>query len=1420
MNTVLNRVRNTALIAGALALLAPAILLASPALAEGAPTATSCDSAAGAEGMVVVQQTALPVTGWDGSYSYDASSTTPAFDRVGYCLELAPTTGAASYVYTAMDAYTADPTKLGIPTSTSDIRRQRVEDLSIRSNVAGVPTGDDLTGYIEMWDLNYDQASSGQFPGASATAFDTDDRPVPSAIPGYGSFQVHRIAPDLDSAVPASTVLAVNHWNVGTIETGIGTNTSGSPDWTQTNNGSGYSSRVLTVYAHPRDVTVAVAPQSQQLYPRDSTNHASVVVSGTVTNAAVDQVKLVVSGGLEGDAETLARSVSGAGTAFSFTKQITAGLYDYTFALQTVSGGVTRTVSTATDVVAGDMIVIQGQSNAESIGLSAADQALANVNASTFIRSFGTPEENPVLSEAYRTWNFAMGNVGSVGASRWNTGHVGLWGIAMARKLLDAYHVPIAVFNGARGGQPIDYFQRNDADRGDTATNYGRFYDRLIAAGAAGHITAWFYYQGETDGDNASGHVQGFGNLLADWTQDFGDGDTREIPFYPFQVRNSCEVQTKGITLRDEQRRLPETFPDYDITVLSVTGVPAHDGCHFRYPSGYEVIADEAAAVVARDAFGGPTSGVSAPDPVSVTGASQDRALIVNLRSKTDTLTVHGDPSVDFALTGTSAQVISVTYLPGGRLRLGLSAVLGTGDATLTYLAHNGVGPSISTSRQVGLLSFNRLPITKAPINPADARLSSITVDGTPVPAFVPTTPSYFVPISSGATAPVVVGTPSAAGATVAVTSSASNAVLTVTSADGTVNARYTVWFTVAPAAGACTVDAPWQTAGWGTAAQSSFCQTGRSEFTVGDATGGMWTSYDALSTVYQPDALAVGGTFETRVTSLTTYNGPDTRAGIVVRNSLATGRSGSKGYGTVVVSNRDGAYTQTDSSSDGYLDSESAHVTSVRFPVYLKVSRTATNTIVAAYRKHVTDPWTTINTMTLTAADPLVDVGVFATTNATATTLESAVFSGARFGTVAAPPVAVATPQVSGTARVGSTLTASVSDSVPSDAVLSYQWLRDGVVIPGASAATYPVTSADYGHSIAVEADGTATGYAPGRAESAHVAVALAWTELALTSLSGTAAYGSTLSVDQGVTPSDAALSYQWTLDGSAIDEAVGTSYTPSLADIGHRVSVRVQATSAGLVSSYSSAPAKIVAPASFSATAAPVASGAAVVGGTLGVSDGEYSVSGVSVAFQWLAGGSPIAGATGSSLEVTPDLAGAAVSARVTASRAGYADVVTTTTPVTVAAGSFAVTGVPVVSGAAVVGGSLSVSDGSYSVAGVSVGFQWLAGGSPIAGATGSSLEVTPDLAGAAVSARVTASRAGYADVVTTTTPVTVSAGSFAVSVVPVVSGAAVVGGSLSVSDGEYSVAGVSVSRQWLAGGVPVAGATGASFAVTPDL
>ncbi|MDM4764243.1 glycoside hydrolase, partial [Galbitalea sp. SE-J8] len=214
----------------------------------------------------------------------------------------------------------------------------------------------------------------------------------------------------------------------------------------------------------------------------------------------------------------------------------------------------------------------------------------------------------------------------------------------------------------------------------------------------------------------------------------------------------------------------------------------------------------------------------------------------------------------------------------------------------------------------------------------------------------------------------------------------------------------------------------------------------------------------------------------------------------------------------------------------------------------------------------------------------------------------------------------------------------------------------------------------------------------------------------------------------------------------------------------------------------------------------------GAAVVGGTLTSSPANWDLPDVDVAYQWLRDGSPIAGATSPSLEVTAADLGTALSVRATASRAGYADGTSTSTPVTVSAGSFAVAVVPVVSGAAVVGGTLSVSDGEYSVAGVSVSRQWLAGGVPVAGATGASFAVTPDLVGVPVSVRVTASRAGYADVVSVTDPVTVSAGSFAVSVVPVVSGAAVVGGTVSVTDGEYSVAGVSVSRQWLAGGVPV--------------
>jgi surface antigen len=59
-------------------------------------------------------------------------------------------------------------------------------------------------------------------------------------------------------------------------------------------------------------------------------------------------------------------------------------------------------------------------------------------------------------------------------------------------------------------------------------------------------------------------------------------------------------------------------------------------------------------------------------------------------------------------------------------------------------------------------------------------------------------------------------------------------------------------------------------------------------------------------------------------------------------------------------------------------------------------------------------------------------------------------------------------TPNLTGTALVGHTLTASPGQFTPAGATPTYQWLRDGVAISGATARTYTLQPADVGHPVA----------------------------------------------------------------------------------------------------------------------------------------------------------------------------------------------------------------------------------------------------------------------------------------------------------------------------------------------------------------
>lgn len=165
--------------------------------------------------------------------------------------------------------------------------------------------------------------------------------------------------------------------------------------------------------------------------------------------------------------------------------------------------------------------------------------------------------------------------------------------------------------------------------------------------------------------------------------------------------------------------------------------------------------------------------------------------------------------------------------------------------------------------------------------------------------------------------------------------------------------------------------------------------------------------------------------------------------------------------------------------------------------------------------------------------------------------------------------------------------------------------------------------------------------------------------------------------------------------------------------------------------------------------ATAPAAPSGSGKVGTALTTAAAPaWSLPSVATTIQWTRGGAPIAGATGTSYDVTSADVGQAVAVTYTGTLAGY-EVATVSTPaVTPVVGDAPVATVaPRIGGTAQLGRTLSVSPGTWSSDSLTFGYQWLRGGSPIAGATGTTYQVAAADVAASLTVAVTATRTGYA-------------------------------------------------------------------------
>lgn len=443
-----------------------------------------------------------------------------------------------------------------------------------------------------------------------------------------------------------------------------------------------------------QQVVLQAFPKDGQLYARKANDFATVTVAGTVVEAGWDEAVLrVATRNAVIEEQFLPLSYAAFGAAFSTTTEIRSGLRDYTFTLSLRGGGQELPVTEAQSVVAGDVFLIAGQSNA--VALDYWNEKRANRSQSWWVRSFGTQALGATESRNNLNWYIAEGE------TQRKRGSVGSWGLLLGEQLVEKLGTPVAIINGAVGGTGIVAHQRNDADPTDTSTIYGRLLWRADQSGLRDQVRAIFWYQGESDGPNASRYGTRFDSMIADWRNDY----PRLRKVYAMQVRQGCAVPADS-DIFEKQRELP--LRHAEVALMSTAALPVHDGCHYFF-AGYEQLSRQLARVVARDFYRrnfGPE--VEPPDAIAAwrANATGDQ-LVVEFDASAVGLTTGPQAAQEFVLD--DGALVTQVSVQGAQLLLQLDRP--TSSTSLRFIGQPGGTPSqVTNGLGIGALLFD-LPL-------------------------------------------------------------------------------------------------------------------------------------------------------------------------------------------------------------------------------------------------------------------------------------------------------------------------------------------------------------------------------------------------------------------------------------------------------------------------------------------------------------------------------------------------------------------------------------------------------------------------------------------------------------------------------------------------------------------------------------
>lgn len=164
--------------------------------------------------------------------------------------------------------------------------------------------------------------------------------------------------------------------------------------------------------------------------------------------------------------------------------------------------------------------------------------------------------------------------------------------------------------------------------------------------------------------------------------------------------------------------------------------------------------------------------------------------------------------------------------------------------------------------------------------------------------------------------------------------------------------------------------------------------------------------------------------------------------------------------------------------------------------------------------------------------------------------------------------------PRVSGTPVVGRMLTAIRGKDIPGVSY-RYQWLANGTAIRGATEKYFLTTPAQAGKRISVRVAWQASGMATVVKKSATTAPLLRDLVARAVLIEGNAAVGHRLSLRRSSWGAGVAYTYRWYADGAPIRGATGTTFTPTKAQVGKRITATMTGRKPGYTTKTVTAPA-----------------------------------------------------------------------------------------------------------------------------------------------------------------------------------------------------------------------------------------------------